>query len=938
MIASTKYKIWYILLLLPWLTGTVAQAQFNTDYWMPPVWESRGGGSATPTELLITTAYPKANYTVMLANGLPVSIGQVKRGVPVTVTLDTIQGMTFVANTVEDSKGLLVRADYPVQVVYRNTSGNNQCLVPLKGQSGLGTEFRAGSQTRIREGSYGANDLHFISVMATQNNTHVTITAPREVVFFGGASTVNITLNKHQTYLVRNATSAGDGADNKTNNLVGSHIESDKPIAVISGGQHLRYVNSGNADAGIDQLVPVHSEYYEIIGNQYILVRGGTESQSGTSTDYALIVGAYDNTKVFINGISTPVATIDAGEVFEYILPGGPEEIGVPYLIETSEKAFVYHVSGLRQHEVGMSAVPSINCTGSNYLEFVRFGGNDNYIHIIAPDAAFATPTSLTINDDPYTTYDESVQTVPGNVGWKTISFSYGTGEPEDIIVKSQEFFHLGVIVGGSQGGTYGYLSGFPRKIDVLDPVNLLPTTRYVVDTLDQGSSISHCLNLQSCNDQYQIKSIISSANTGRVQTLGEAGQSMDTCLRYTARTDFLGNDTIRVNVSNAEGITGTVELVFHVTRPVKKPLANNDTLEVTQNSLVEGNVLNNDQDLQFSNGIGLVSQVQNGSLTLASDGTFTYQPNMNFLGVDSFEYQLCSIDEPSVCVKATVILNVEPPRTSPEARGATFQLDSGETRLENSLISFVTDPVGEGLTFSLLTDVIQGELSLEEDGTFRYIAPEGYGGTDMFTYEVCDRGELANCTEGTVTIDIVFDENLQDTDGDGILDGFEKGDDPENPLDTDQDGVPDYEDTDSDNDGLPDWLEARGEQPPIDTDQDGLPDYRDLDSDNDGIPDSYQSLLTIYEGFTPDGDGINDIWVIEGIENFPDNNVQVFNRWGNRVFQAKGYNNQEVAWGSQITGGFAFGDTQVPSGTYFYLISLNNGKQPISGYVIVNR
>lgn len=85
---------------------------------------------------------------------------------------------------------------------------------------------------------------------------------------------------------------------------------------------------------------------------------------------------------------------------------------------------------------------------------------------------------------------------------------------------------------------------------------------------------------------------------------------------------------------------------------------------------------------------------------------------------------------------------------------------------------------------------------------------------------------------------------NENDSDGDGIPDKVEKGDDPkqQKPRDTDKDGQPDYLDQDSDNDGIPDSEEA-GEDPehPKDTDKDGLPDYRDKDSDNDGIPDAQE-------------------------------------------------------------------------------------------------
>ena len=94
---------------------------------------------------------------------------------------------------------------------------------------------------------------------------------------------------------------------------------------------------------------------------------------------------------------------------------------------------------------------------------------------------------------------------------------------------------------------------------------------------------------------------------------------------------------------------------------------------------------------------------------------------------------------------------------------------------------------------------------------------------------------------------------------------------------------------------------------------------------------------LLVYEGFSPDNDGTNDVWRIRGIENYPNNHVRIFNRWGNLVFEMAGYDNYpEKAWSSYSTAGLVAGD--VPDGTYFYLIDLGNGQPPRSGYVIVNR
>jgi gliding motility-associated-like protein len=98
-----------------------------------------------------------------------------------------------------------------------------------------------------------------------------------------------------------------------------------------------------------------------------------------------------------------------------------------------------------------------------------------------------------------------------------------------------------------------------------------------------------------------------------------------------------------------------------------------------------------------------------------------------------------------------------------------------------------------------------------------------------------------------------------------------------------------------------------------------------------------------ISEGFSPNGDGINDTWEIEGIELFPNNEIQVFNRWGNRVFSTTSYNNQTNAWDGSPAGNLLVGGNKVPDGTYFYIIDLNPdtlvaGEAIVKGYITIKR
>ncbi len=75
---------------------------------------------------------------------------------------------------------------------------------------------------------------------------------------------------------------------------------------------------------------------------------------------------------------------------------------------------------------------------------------------------------------------------------------------------------------------------------------------------------------------------------------------------------------------------------------------------------------------------------------------------------------------------------------------------------------------------------------------------------------------------------------------------------------------------------------------------------------------------LVVNQLMTPNGDGQNDFWKINEIENFPKNTVIIVDRWGSEIYKASGYNNETTAWG----GSNKRGDL-VPTGTYYYFITV---------------
>lgn len=526
------------------------RAQFDYNFWLPPLWDGQDAGLNQPSSLFITTPYSTpVNVHIQTADGTTfVFDGTVISGTPLVVPLSTTLGQTNLPNTADVSRGLIITSSAPIQCVHKVSAFWNQTLVTLKGRNGLGTDFWCASQVRNQAGMYYTAEYHYISVMATENNTQVNFQTPFAMWSSGGTLPTNfsITLQKNQSYLVRSV--------NNLQHVTGAHVTSNKKIVVISGSTHTRIAGGGCADGGTDQLVPV-----ELSGNKFAVIKG----DNANPFDYAIVVATQNNTNIFIDGSSTPIATLNQGQYYDWTLTG---TFGTPHAITTNRNAYVYHVSGVSQTcEVDMSAMPQLECTGSRYIEFSKFTetGLDQVMPVLAPATAYPT---LRLNNVLASAVPGAIiNNVPGLTGWKSITFPNATLAQNNVL-KSDGFFHAGWLTGSNdQTGAYGYLSGFNDAFEFQDPVSGLPTFIYQLGPICQGQSLDHCVKVKSCGSNNSIQSF--SGNLGNI-VIAPPTQPFDTCFRYTAPFNFTGYDTVSFIFNNEFGFTGELNIVFKVVNP----------------------------------------------------------------------------------------------------------------------------------------------------------------------------------------------------------------------------------------------------------------------------------------------------------------------------------------------------------------------------------
>ena len=236
-------------------------------------------------------------------------------------------------------------------------------------------------------------------------------------------------------------------------------------------------------------------------------------------------------------------------------------------------------------------------------------------------------------------------------------------------------------------------------------------------------------------------------------------------------------------------------------------------------------------------------------------------------------------------------------------------------------------------------TEPVHGNLTITGDGRYTYTPNDHYYGTDTFTYQICDFDGDCSVAKVTITVEDVNDLPLAIDDLENIqLDLVLEATVADNDI--------------LSNDGGNVWtlldLPANGT---ILFHQDGSYSYTpgkdflgrdnftyklcDVDGDCSEAKVSIiiEDVLSANQILTPNGDAINDTFIILGINFYPENKLTIYNRWGNVVYHKNNYQN-EWDGNSNVS---KIGANSLPVGTYYYLIDYGKNRHK-TGFVYLDK
>lgn len=269
----------------------------------------------------------------------------------------------------------------------------------------------------------------------------------------------------------------------------------------------------------------------------------------------------------------------------------------------------------------------------------------------------------------------------------------------------------------------------------------------------------------------------------------------------FTPETGYTGQVSVQYEAQDEYGYNDRAELMIKILPEIQSgvnnpPVANDDHVITKKNTLITGNVLENDSDPDgdamaltsiFVDGIehlidqaGIVVNTSHGDLTIRANGDFSFHPNNEFAGnVPSMEYRICDDGNPQECDHASLkisVLNIGSSENITIANDDAIVGQKGQD-LQGNVLMNDFDPEGDNQTLSSIsingteyiipangTEIIsipgKGVLTIGSNGEYSFVPVTNFIGTIPVEQNICDDGMPTACSQASLYITFLTPTN----------------------------------------------------------------------------------------------------------------------------------------------------------------------------------
>ncbi|PKF74724.1 gliding motility-associated C-terminal domain-containing protein [Chryseobacterium sp. PMSZPI] len=632
-------KRFLLSLVLIFLTINTLFAQRDTEHWFAPMAANSSVLNSPKQALYFSTDSTIPFPVEIYSDNALLGTVTISKGNPQTYAIETAKMITTTPaeKFATVGKGLYTKGEKPYFVTFRFSVTSHGEILTSKGKAGIGKKFYAAASPMTGQNiSY----LNFTTgILATEDNTHITVSGYNPGVQFSNGTTgttiptMNITLNKGKAYIIEGLQNLGNNASG----FIGAKIESDKPISVTNGNFNGQFAlptakGSDGTDIVMDQSVPT-----DRLGNEFVLVKGNGGITDGDED--ALVIATENNTQVYVNDGTTPIATLNEGQwvrinegpngtfVNKYIDQGSGH---YNMYIKTSKNAYVYQLlAGISNYTAteGYNYIPPLNCFLPRKIDEIGFindlpetfssGTKNVKLNILTETGA-----TINVNGAPLPT-TQGPYPVTGTTAWVSYSVPNITG---NVTVTSTKAVTAGIAGGSGAVGYGGYFAGF-SSIPVI------------------AKQTGECVPgiILELNDGYETYQWFRDG-------VAISGATSNT---YTPTQS--GNYTVKVTMGTCPPVTTPIYKVQTCLKLTTQKLNACSTKIITP-------AFTSSTQTPVPSTVTIITPPTKGTATINANGSITYNPNPGYLGPDKIVYKFCGNNPDFTdCEQVTLELTVVP-------------------------------------------------------------------------------------------------------------------------------------------------------------------------------------------------------------------------------------------------------------------------------------